>query len=249
MDIDAIMASVPELKTITLEELQNHSQYDKVSVDVKVLELSASEEVGPDKKVKREALIADQTATSKVVLWEEHINTLEKGKCYTLKNFHVKEFQSMKNLSMPKTDFEITPIENIDNTATPPSVDDEYTTIRRVQIIGVTQLHTYKSCLQCKARVEPQTPPLGKCTKEDCLMIQLFELCVDQISARVMLRYINDEGQYDHITLSAFGDLVYQLAHLPKDREIKKQDLFKAKEIREMRFHTNKKNVILSLKL
>ena len=72
-------------------------------------------------------------------------------------------------------------------------------------------------------------------------MIQLFELCAEQISARVMLRYINDEGQYDHITLSAFGDLVYQLAHLPKDREIKKQDLFKAKEIQEMRFHTNKK--------
>ena len=114
MDIDAITASAPELKTITLNELQSHSQYEKISVDVKVLELSASEKVGPDKKMKREA---DQTATSKVVLWEEHIDTLKKGRCYT---FHVKEFQSKKHLSMPKTDFEIIPIENIDNTVTPP---------------------------------------------------------------------------------------------------------------------------------
>ena len=59
-------------------------------MDVKVLELSTSEEVGPDKKLKREALVADQTATTKVVLWEEHVNSLDKGKSFTLKHFHVK---------------------------------------------------------------------------------------------------------------------------------------------------------------
>ena len=31
----------------------------------------------------------------------------------------------------------------------------------------------YKSCLLCKARIEPTTPPLGKCSKADCAMIQL----------------------------------------------------------------------------
>ena len=74
---------------------------------------------------------------------------------------------------MPKPDLEIiTPIEDIDNTVTPPETDEEYTTIHHVQIIGISHLDTYKSCIQCKARVEPQTPPLAKCTNEDCLMIQ-----------------------------------------------------------------------------
>ena len=32
--------------------------------------------------------------------------------------------------------------------------------LQNVQIVGVPQLHSYNACLQCKARVEPLTPPL-----------------------------------------------------------------------------------------
>ena len=61
---------------------------------------------------------------------------------------------------MPKSDFEIKPINNIENTVDPPP-NDEYTTLHEVQIIVVQQLDSYKSCLQCKACVEPLTPPLA----------------------------------------------------------------------------------------
>ena len=118
---------------------------------------------------------------------------------------------------MPKSDFEISPINNIENTVTPLPDDDEYTTIYNVKIVGVPQLDNYRSCLQCKARVEPLTPPLGKCTREDCMMMQLFDLCQDQLSARVLLRHINDKRQHNHVTCSAFGDMVYQLANLPNN--------------------------------
>ena len=111
--------------------------------------------------------------------------------------------------------------------------DDEYTKIHDVQVIGVQQLDSYKSCLQCKARVEPLSPPLGKCTKDNCLMIQLFDLCLDQISACVLLRHYN-KRQYKHVTCSAFGDAVYQLANLPKDQPKTKADLLKSKQIHEV---------------
>ena len=94
-------------------------------------QLYNTEEVGADRKVKREASIADHTAATRVVLWEEHVNALEEGKSYHLKNFHIKEFQSRKHLSMPKNDFEITQIDNIKNTVDPPT-DDEHTKIRNV---------------------------------------------------------------------------------------------------------------------
>ena len=41
---------------------------------------------------------------------------------------------------MPKADFKITPIEDIDNTVTPPETDDEYTTIHHVQ--KIMYMHT-----------------------------------------------------------------------------------------------------------
>ena len=85
-----------------------------------------------------------------------------------------------------------------------------------------------RSCLQCKARVEPQTPPLGKCTKEDCLMIQLYDLCQEQITVRVMLRHVNNEGD---ITCSAYGDLVYQLVNIPP---LTKSDFLKPQKQHEI---------------
>ena len=136
-----------------------------------------------------------------------------------------------KNEREVVSDFEISPIDNIENTVKPLPNDDEYTTIYNVQVIGVLQLDNYKSCLQCRARVEPLSPPLGKCTKEDCLMMQLFDLCPEQITARVLLlQHLNDEGQYDQVTCSAFGDMVYQLANLSKGHCITKPDLLKCQQ-------------------
>ena len=74
------------------------------------------EEVDPDKKHKRDVIVSDQTASAKVVLWEEHVDSLQEGKSYLLKNFHVKEFKSKKHLSMPKSDFEITAIHDLQDT-------------------------------------------------------------------------------------------------------------------------------------
>jgi len=61
--------------------------------------------------------------------------------------------------------------------------EEEETTIDSVQIVGVPLLDVCKSCLQCKARVEPMTPPHGKCTKADCSMAQRYDFFTNQITA------------------------------------------------------------------
>ena len=216
-----------------------------MSVNVKVLQLLQTEQVGQDKKLKRDVLIADHTATAKVVLWEQQVDSLEKGKSYTLKNVHVKEFKSKKHLSIPKNDFEITIINDLEDTVDEIQTDDEHTTLYNPQIIGVTDLDNYRSCLQCKARVEPQTPPLGKYTKEDC---QLYDLCQEQITVRVMLRHVNNEGDYSHITCSAYGDLVYQLVNLPKNHLLTKSDFLKPQKLHEIQILTGKNIVTFVLR-
>ena len=47
------MASTPEAKTVTIDALPTLPQYEKISVDVKILHLYNTQEVGAD-KVKRE---------------------------------------------------------------------------------------------------------------------------------------------------------------------------------------------------
>ena len=128
LDMNSIIAVTVDSKHITLDELPNIAQYEKISVNIKVLELQEMEEI--NKKVKRDVIIADHTAASKVVLWEGHVDSLEEGKSYNLKNFHVKEYQFKKHLSMPKTDFEISQIDDIENTVQP-QPSDEITTLHK----------------------------------------------------------------------------------------------------------------------
>lgn len=109
-------------------------------------------------------LTADQSGTAKVSLWEEHVNAMKEHESYCLKNFTVQEFQSTKYLSMSKGT-EIIPIDDIGVVAERSDGEDEITMIKNITIIGVPHLDKYKGCLQCKARVEPLTPPLGRCSK------------------------------------------------------------------------------------
>ena len=76
----------------------------------------SSYKVGPDKKRKRDVIVSGQTAAAKVVLWEQHVDSLQEGKSYSLKNFHVEEFKSKKYLSMLKSDFKITAIHDLQDT-------------------------------------------------------------------------------------------------------------------------------------
>jgi ssDNA-binding replication factor A large subunit len=97
------MATIMALSTIqsqpnaiTIDAITSLSQYDKVSINIKVIRLFPTQEVDQDKKVKRDVLIADSTGYTKVVLWEQHINALTEGKSCNLHNFHVREFQSYR---------------------------------------------------------------------------------------------------------------------------------------------------------
>ena len=53
---------------------------------------------------------------------------------------------------------------------------EEVITLQNVMVIGVPHLDIYKGCLNCRARVEPLTPPLGRCSRSECLMMQRYDL-------------------------------------------------------------------------
>ena len=69
------------------------------------------------------------------------------------------------------------------------SSEEEILVLQNVTVVGVPYLGSYKACLWCKARVELLTPPLGKCSKVDCQMMQRYDVCAEQSTAKVMLMY------------------------------------------------------------
>lgn len=44
---------------------------------------------------------------------------------------------------------------------------DENKKMTDAEIVGITHLDRYKSCLTCKARVEPSNASFGRCSRED----------------------------------------------------------------------------------
>ena len=84
-----------------------------------------------------------------------------------------------KYLTMLKESSQIIPIEDIGAVAEQGNRDDKLWVISNVTVTGVRgpYFETNKSCLQCKARVEPHSDRLGKCSKMDRMMMQRFNLC------------------------------------------------------------------------
>ena len=136
---------------------------------------------------------------------------MEKDRSYCLKNFMVREYQRTKNLTMAKEGSEIIPIGDIGAVAEQGDRDDELWVINNVTVAGVPYFDTYKSCLQCKARVEPHTERLGKCSKMDCMMMERFDLCPQHITAKLMLLY-DEDGQQRTVFAFAYRETVHQIA-------------------------------------
>ena len=155
--------------------------------------------------VKRDVSVADESGVARVSVWEGNVNAMEKDRSYCLKNFMVREYQRTKYLTMAKEGSEIIPIGDIGAVAEQGDRDDELWVINDVTVAGVPYFDTYKSCLQCKARLEPHTERLGKCSKY--MMMQRIDLCAEHTTAKLMLLY-NDDGEKRTVFAFAYVETV-----------------------------------------
>ena len=211
-------ATVPS--SITISELASTQNFQHVSLQVKVVEAKEPTYVGEDHKHKQDLIVADSTGLTKLALWEKDVGTMQKQHSYSLVNVIVREYKSKKYLSKPKDGAVITTIDDIGDVQESDSETDEpqphETRLSNVWIIGVPQLDSYKSCLMCKARVEPMEPPLGRCSK--CSVMQRFDLCPEQCSAKLLLMSDSDHNRI--YPLHGFGRTIRDLAGANTDSAV-----------------------------
>ena len=237
----AVFNNEPVPTSITLGELPSIENFREVIVEVKILSKTEPITVSGGKK-KQDVVIGDCTGTTKVALWGEYIDSLDVDESYRLAKFSVKEYASQKYLSMLRRGSEITQIDDIGEVEQPTS--STVTEISNPEIIGVPQLDTYKACLKCKARVEPLTPPLGRCSKLGCAMMQRYDRCPTQVSAKLLVMWTGDQTGSNTQTLYAFGKIVSEIAGVDgeDDDSVSNTELLNSEPIVSMKFNEN--NVI-----
>ena len=218
---------------ITLSELPTTQNFQRVSVTVKVIDCKSPCYVAGE-KLKQDITIADETANAKLTVWEDYVEKLELSKSYSLRSFTVREYASNKYLSMPKEGFEVEAIDDIGAVDDDiPSVSENLMMLKSAQIIGVPQLDSYKSCLTCKARVEPDSPhdqgspQLGRCTK--CEMLQRIDHCSEQMSAKLLFMISKPQGTIK--PLHAFGRIIQDLAGASDPATVTREGLLTSKPV------------------
>ena len=220
---------------ISVAQLESFNDYDRVTVNIKVMTTINPTEVSGG-KTKQEVTVADSSGVCIVTLWEQNIGKLEKNQSYTLKSFLVRDFCG-KSLTMAREGSDIRPIPDIGE-VTQDDAGRKLQTIRNATIIGVLQLDTYRSCLRRKARVEPITPPLGRCSKSGCIMLQRFDMCAEHTPAKLM--FLSEKDTY---SLYAYGQTVKNLV----SNEITEAALLKVATLSSITYGTN--NIITTFEL
>ena len=225
------MMRLPQTK---LADLDSRSVYDRVSVTVKVLKCSDPVHVSNDKK-KQDITIADLSDVSRITLWEENISKVQAGMSYNIHNFIVREYASTKFLSMAKDGLKIEPISDIGEVKQCKDGNDkEETTLSNALIVAVLHLDSYRSCLCCKARVEPLSPPLARCSKPDCTMLQRYDVCSEHISAKLLFK----DNTNMH-TLYAYGNMVKNLSGITDSTTLTEDSLLTIPKFSTITYNEN----------
>lgn len=113
-------------------------------------------------------------------------------------------------------------------------------TLHDVQIVGVSRLMKYRSCMRCKARVEPCDAPFGRCSREDCAMLQRYEACSSQLSSQLKVT----SKDKPCLTVFCYGKLLMELVGQESADNVSEENLLLVPMLPWIKI--NEQNVITS---
>ena len=153
------------------------------------------------------------------MLWEENINCLNCLQSYKLENVLVKEYACEKYLTLPKSGAQISSIPDLQGVSHLPHDDiNADKVLIDATVVGVIHIDSHNVCFRCKARVEPLTPPSGRCSKPECNMLQCFDKCPMQVSAKLL--FATTDGKMQPIVV--YGNT---LSEILGDKQLSEENL------------------------
>ena len=172
-------------------------------------------------KRKQNILVSDASGSCSVQLWEEHIAALEEGKTYHLEGFRIGEYNGVKYLAFSREGSKVILSKKAIEAVEPIISDGKIVDIEEPKIIAVYRLESLKSCFRCHCRVEPSSPPLGRCI--ECNM-QDYDMCQSSTVAELLVL-----ANSKMISLQVSGELVAYIAKTdpPTDLALMRADILR----------------------
>ncbi len=208
-----VIPNISALEKLALEQL--------VSIKAHVVEVSSVKQIMTQSKIclkKQEVFVADPTNCMKVVLWEDHVNTLEEGKTYVLENLRLKKNYNERYLNTAKGEefrFKVT-TEFADAVVEPDQPLSMECSIPTCKVVGVLEATKQVCCFSCSKKVVSlPNSSLVQCSA--CKMCQVKSVCNSQWYLCIMVQDpISPEKK---VTLTLFSMQVEQL-HAALDLQV-----------------------------
>lgn len=190
----------------TVDEALQKDIYETVDLKVKVMKKEENKQlivVNEKPRCKSDALIADNTNSIKLVLWENIIDVIQAGKCYHFKNLKVRIFGDTKylNTNESTTYGEIENIEDV-NLATKEIRDNLITG----QCIAV-QLKRITSCIVCNMALDKVQAHDEMITCKSCGNTTLEGMSKTKLVAQLTI--LTEDQKFEKFT--CFNDALYSL--------------------------------------
>ncbi len=159
--------------SITLDELPLMKEYDKVNIEVKVVNINPPQVVGNKGNRKQDVILADSKDIATLTLWEKDINSLRLFQSYSFKRIVVREYNDNHYLLMPISGATVDKVYDI-LTIKDDTIENSDSVITNVVIYGIKELNIHRVCLSCNGKVSSLDEALGCC--QECDMVNLLNI-------------------------------------------------------------------------
>ena len=198
--------------TILIKKLPDLPTFQKVTLPAaKVLQIDDATCLDDGRKCQN-IVVADSTGSTRVTLWQQHVNTVTLDHTYKFANMMVNMFAHKKYLYTCKQGAHIEPAEELSEVYS----DIKYpqstsTSISNATIIAIPFFKIIKVCMasNCDGDVQVSRGKVGRCSQ--CNMAQRIDQCKQQASAKLHLTSPTTKNVY----LFANGQVLAQITELP----------------------------------
>ena len=176
-----------------------------VTLKGKVVYLHPAKYVGSQNLQMQEAVLVDPFSTTKFILWEEFVGTVQEGNTYLFDKVRVKKDkysgEIFLNTAMSGSTITIEqPFEEMLTVA----VDLPITTTK-VELKGVDKVTNYLSCYKCEKKIEDTELRIVTCS--NCHFKQKKSACEDHWYAQVV---VEEVGMKKRLDLTLFDEAIRQ---------------------------------------
>ena len=197
-----------ERKGVQLSELDSVGVNQQVTVSVKVVSVSAGETVSTKsgEKKKQDCRVGDASASTRLVVWESDVGSLEEGQCYKIVGVGVKSFGGVRYLSVGR-DCKVEKSDEIGDVVEQESGEEEQESGAVGQVVegeidGVVLCDECSSCMSCKAKTRSINDVVSECS--NCGLLMKSAKCTKSVMAKVV---VSGKDGKEH-TLTMFDEVV-----------------------------------------